>query len=499
MHRTVHGCILAAILLAAASLTGCNFDNVTIVREGNPASVKPVGRVWTVNGPDPLANAALLAKLQVPIASPIAFDGVALRDAIAYYRRTYDMNIYVRWSALAVAGIGPDTPVELDLRSTTVATALDFTLADACGGLRLIRGVPRDRLLMISTIHDLNTRTFLRIYDVRDLLAPPAGAETDTLADREERTQMLLGLLRDTVDRECWGAHGGTVGTIAAFGDKLVVQQTFENHQLLHQLLEALRERMPTVPPANAGKARIGRVWTVNEVSPAANTKLQATMARRLPEVNLKSVPILDAIRTLADLGQTSVWVNRGALKEAGIDEASPITVQVKDVTFAHALRLVLDATPAGTGLLRWAAHDGVITISTPNDTVFGKVIRIYDIRDLLEGIPNVPRPGAKPPPPPSSSSGRSRPSAGLSGASEPSPIPTQREDFLNSLAHLLTGAVGSGSWQREGGHLGEFRYYKGKLVITQIRTNHDAIQALLAALRERTPLLTPASPAKGE
>ena len=125
MHRTLYGCILAAILLTAASLTGCNLDNVTMVREG-----KPVGRVWSVNEPGSEGNAKLRQQLRKPL-KDVDFDQVKFGDAIQHFRDVAKVNIHIRRGPLRVRG------------------SVKFVLEAVSGRLNLVQSLLHPELLVI--------------------------------------------------------------------------------------------------------------------------------------------------------------------------------------------------------------------------------------------------------------------------------------------------------------------------------------------------------------
>ncbi|UCG17282.1 MAG: hypothetical protein JSV19_04465 [Phycisphaerales bacterium] len=66
------------------------------------------------------------------------------------------------------------------------------------------------------------------------------GGGTDD-ADREERIEELLDLIRETIEPESWRAAGGEVAALAELNGQLVVTQTSSAHAEVAELLEKLR------------------------------------------------------------------------------------------------------------------------------------------------------------------------------------------------------------------------------------------------------------------
>src|SRR4051812_2704051 len=112
-----------------------------------------------------------------------------------------------------------------------------------------------------------------RVYDVRDLLVdiPNFTNAPDLLADdlnrtieadrqiygrggsfggsrwevgktREQRAEDVVRLIQETIAPDTWREQGGMIGGIRELDGQLIVTQIEENHRLLRQLLEQLRE-----------------------------------------------------------------------------------------------------------------------------------------------------------------------------------------------------------------------------------------------------------------
>ncbi|NLE60200.1 MAG: hypothetical protein GX616_17760, partial [Planctomycetes bacterium] len=120
---------------------------------------------------DRLARKALDTPLPADIQFP---QGTTLRQAIDRLKEAGKITINVNWSALGMVGIDPDgTEVgDLSVGGVKLETALEMVLDMAGGtvgdielGFDVLEGI-----ILVSTTEDLNRKTEVRVYDVRDLL-----------------------------------------------------------------------------------------------------------------------------------------------------------------------------------------------------------------------------------------------------------------------------------------------------------------------------------------
>lgn len=227
----------------------------------------------------------LLRLLQTP-AKQVAFDDTPLEEALQWFKDQGLKNLVVRWKVLGRLGdIDKSTPITLSLQDVTFGEALDMVLSLISDQTQ----TPRDRLtyhvfdgmLKISTIADFDSRVYTRTYYVEDLLYPltlnellpffqmgqqfayvaeldpvvasgaaaqrpivdvidtgvlhgpgdPAYGRPDFAGARQEELDKLVALLKQVRPRS-WDEGGGH-GTITPFGDKLVITQTIELHEII--------------------------------------------------------------------------------------------------------------------------------------------------------------------------------------------------------------------------------------------------------------------------
>ncbi len=228
---------------------------------------------------------ALLKILQTP-AKQMAFDDTPLEEALQWFKDQGLKNLVVRWKVLERLGdIDKSTPITLSLQDVTFGEALDMVLSLISDETQ----TPRDRLtyhvfdgmLKISTHADFDSRVYTRTYYVEDLLYPlmlnellpffqmgqqfayvaeldpvvasgaaaqrpivdvidtgvqhgpgdPGYGRPDFEGARQEELDKLVALLKQ-VRPQSWDEEGGN-GTITPFGDKLVITQTIELHEII--------------------------------------------------------------------------------------------------------------------------------------------------------------------------------------------------------------------------------------------------------------------------
>lgn len=175
-------------------------------------------------------------------------------------------NIVVDWKVIenSAADVDPDTEVTLNLQDLTVGELLDLVLEQVSAGAltrqeRLTYHVDGG-IVRISTRQEFDRRLVTRSYMVEHLLQakpmwkdapvvsvdgqnqggenggpifePGAGGEgVDFEKSREQKLQGLIDLIKTQVRPGTWDRDGK--GRIAPFGDKLVITQTLEAHEMI--------------------------------------------------------------------------------------------------------------------------------------------------------------------------------------------------------------------------------------------------------------------------
>jgi hypothetical protein len=99
-------------------------------------------------------------------------------EAIDILRNSTDppLKIVVMWRDLSEnAYVEPDTPIKIDgVSGIRLRTALELLLLAVSSGVAKLEYVVKDGVIIIATRDSLPDKMVTRVYDVSDLLAPPA-------------------------------------------------------------------------------------------------------------------------------------------------------------------------------------------------------------------------------------------------------------------------------------------------------------------------------------
>ncbi|HEY2585487.1 MAG TPA: M56 family metallopeptidase [Tepidisphaeraceae bacterium] len=235
----------------------------------------------------------------------------------------------------------------------------------------------------------------------------------------------------------------------------------------------------PAMPPAKP-QAPEQNVPLEQAVPP----ELQRKLDRILPELSFDTVLLDDIVDFLRDVSGAKIVVNWKALKAAGINQSTMVTVRLKNVRFSKALSIILDAASGGhKPRLGYRVEDGVIVISSIDDLSKNVEVRVYDVRDLVVDIPSF----------------EDAPQLGkpqIRGATVPATTqPATREgrnahdEAVKQLVQTIESTVAPDTWKDRGGSVAALRELEGQLIVTQAPENHAQIVRLLDQLRESRSL----------
>ncbi|MEM0913774.1 MAG: hypothetical protein AAGK09_04105 [Planctomycetota bacterium] len=218
------------------------------------------------------ANRRVTVNLREPV--PVSFSDSPLGSVIDFFRNTTGVNFDVRWNQLQAAGVERDAPVSLQLSNVPAEEALRRVLLQVSTEFDPVSFSIIEGIVTISTERDLQRTTFIRNYDIRDLLLPirdfnnapeldlnslldavgedGGGGGTDLFddedddedeVDREQLVAQIITLIQDTVgSQDEWAAFGGEVSSIQEINSQLIVRTTSDNHREIAKLLASLRE-----------------------------------------------------------------------------------------------------------------------------------------------------------------------------------------------------------------------------------------------------------------
>jgi hypothetical protein len=251
---------------------------------GLPVLVASALFVWATSGTQPfrpLPDDTAADRHLRQVLPEVKFDQLPLEAVIERLRQASGANLFVIWRALHEAGVEKTAPVSVNLKGLTLGQVLGKVLDDvAVDSNGLLDFTVHDGVIVVTSIKDLPRYTFVRSYDLRDLVdeattpAPdfPPGANSDQstapstnatpppgslgvcfpgtpVAPRQERVDEICRLITETVSPDVWRDAGGTLGSVYEFAGRIVVVQTSENHRQIRSLLYQLRHPEPAIDP----------------------------------------------------------------------------------------------------------------------------------------------------------------------------------------------------------------------------------------------------------
>jgi hypothetical protein len=181
------------------------------------------------------------------------------------------------------------------------------------------------------------------------------------------------------------------------------------------------------------------------------NKAAEAQLELRLPPIKFDAVGLNDVVDFLRDVNGANIFVNWKALEGAGIDRQVPVTVNLHNVKFGKALRIILDSLSSEKAKLTFKVDSGVIAISTASELFGEPLSRAYDVKFLLPG--------------------------GLE--------PGERDKRVAALLRLVVGSIDPPSWGLHDGRAYAAMELNGSLIVVQTEKNLVAIEGLLKHLPE--------------
>ena len=312
--------------------------------EPGPAQPQPLEPV-DEREPEPVApHVDISARLQDPVAG-VGFQQVALADALDVFSELSQIPLAFDFAAMQAVGISPSDPVNLSVKDTTVAGAIESLLAQ-----KKLKAVPRDNYLLITADPPPADQPESKTYPVDDLVTPAQDA------------QALAELVRQFIAPQSW-ENGGGEGRLAVEGTSLRVEQPAAVQWQVARFLDQLRAargksprtgialpQQPLQTPFAAAASRLNKPVTANFVNPAPLRQvvryLQAQSGVRI---------VLDA----SSLPET-VWAER-PVKLSATKESMATTAARLAESLGVGLRIVDSQTIEFIGKDRMAAEQETV------------------------------------------------------------------------------------------------------------------------------------------
>jgi hypothetical protein len=216
----------------------------------------------------------------------------------------------------------------------------------------------------------------------------------------------------------------------------------------------------------------------------SAAARLYATT---LPAIDVDRLAFADALDRLRDGAGAQIFVNWRALEASGINKDAPVSLHPPAANLGAVLRSLLDQIEVSHRGVRldFTLDEGALVISTRDDLAKDVVVRVYDVRDLVDpdrlptssaaATPIFSRKVTAPSPP------RHWTIDNLFRPGVRSGSPASRSA---ALVGEIQKAVDPTSWRGAGGKIGAVRALNGQLIVTQTPENQVQIIYFLQRCR---------------
>ncbi|HVS72584.1 MAG TPA: hypothetical protein VHQ47_15110 [Phycisphaerae bacterium] len=224
---------------------------------------------------------------------------------------------------------------------------------------------------------------------------------------------------------------------------------------------------------ASTASAHSATPRAAREENPTAPSReeiaLRKQLESRIPQISFDKQPLDAVLGFLRDTAKINILVNWPALRSAGIDKNTPITLHLSAVRLDMILDAVLQAANSNTRL-QFAVNDNVIEISTAAELDFHTVTRVYNIRDLLEMPAPAPRGAA--------------PGAAGQGGLFQTGAAQAPDGGVQDVIDAIETTVHPDQWRDKGGQSSSIREFKGALIVTGSPAVQDGVIQTLSQIR---------------
>ena len=194
----------------------------------------------------------------------------------------------------------------------------------------------------------------------------------------------------------------------------------------------------------------------------------------RIDRIEFHNIPLRQVVERLNQECNARIGVDWRVLETAGVRPETPIFVQTQGLPLRRVLDLV--CADAGSGQVKLsyrASDDGIVFLSTADNLSRETIVRIYDVRDLIEYDHDL--------------RDRMHRLMFQSRESKPEESAEKKPDSVESLVKLITETIDPDTWRDAGGTTGSIREFGGRLIIIQTAEAHTRIAALIDKLEKGT------------
>ena len=419
-------------------------------------------------------------QLRRALAEPVSFDfvGRPLAEVLREFQDRLHVPVVLDTRTLQELKIAADAPVTLRLADVPAELALD-TFLDRLG----LTWTYWSEVVWVTSREEAEQGLSVRVYDVSDLVLPDATS-SNGLPDYDG----FIDAIESTIDPDSWRDVGAGEGSIARseVGEvhTLVIANTWHVHCRIERMFRDLRalrhvkmaghEPSPTFLPLDPAEERV-----------------REALARRV-SLDLRGVPLDKLLAQLAKSHGIPIVLDETALEEMTVRPDKPVSIQLANVTFESALKVLLRDLG-----LTYTYRNEALFITTQDRAENGLTTRVHDVCDLVTIPQPQPAPGDNPQPIP-----RRRPGGFWSSGDYLTDRAIERamvlEDLFwdgeiddtdfDGLIDLIEQTIEPASWSDTGGGQGAIAAVDSSgiraIVFQQTWQIHRKVETLLKDLR---------------
>ncbi|MEL7483008.1 MAG: hypothetical protein AAFN41_01520, partial [Planctomycetota bacterium] len=221
--------------------------------------------------------------------------------------------------------------------------------------------------------------------------------------------------------------------------------------------------------------------------SPENRRVLAELETQRIPSVNFDN-PLGDVVSFLETVTQQNFDVDWQSLELLSIDEQTPVTLRLSNVSVKTVLDRLVDKVSDPLAPADWAINDGIVQIASDEQLRRNTSLVLYDIRDLLIEVPDYQDA------PEIDLQSVLQNQGGGGGGQSPFGGDTQgqddeerdRQERIDQIIDIIQNNVDFEGWQANGGDTGFVQELNGSLIIRNTPKNHREVQGLLSQIRQQ-------------
>lgn len=256
--------------------------------------------------------------------------------------------------------------------------------------------------------------------------------------------------------------------------------------------------------PADWVRKSARRQSTQNLRESEATRRARGVLKTYAPEIRFDGMAFEDVVDRLRTMTGLNIVPNWAAMEAVAVEKDSEISLALSDVSYEKTLDLILSEVGGGEVELGYEIDDGILRISTKEDLGRHTSFAIYDVHDLIVGVPNFRGPEID-----ISQAGQNQnqqggiaggrfvgSNGGLGGAgsgaggaggngnlfedSGREGEDVSPDEAIAPLIDLIQQTIEPESWRAAGGNVGSISTMNQQLIVTQTSSAHAQLRDLL-------------------